>query len=57
MNKRQALHRVYLKISSFLLFLSFKRAIYVISEEFVKIRYFKIFLTFYIIIGHGDISS
>lgn len=28
-----------------------------IFEEFVKIRYFKILLAFYMIVGHGDISS
>lgn len=43
--------------SHFLLFLSLRRAIYVIFEEFVKVRYFKILLTFYMIVGHGDISS
>lgn len=28
-----------------------------IFEGFVKIRYFKILLAFYMIVGHGDISS
>lgn len=50
------LHRVHLKTSRFI-FLSLKKAIYVIFEEFVKIRYFKILLAFSMVIGHGDISS
>jgi hypothetical protein len=41
----------------FFIFLSLKKAIYVIFEEFVRIRYFKILLTFNMVIGHGDISS
>lgn len=47
----------HLKASYFFIFLSLKKAIYVIFEEFVKIRYFKILLTFNMVIGHGDISS
>lgn len=53
---RQTLCRVHLK-TSFFSFLALKKAVYVIFEEFVKMRYFKILLTFYMIIGHGDISS
>lgn len=45
------------KISYFFIFLSLIKAISVTFEESVKTRYFKILLTFSMMIGHGDISS
>jgi hypothetical protein len=57
MSNRQTLLRAHLETPYFFIFLSLKKAIYVIFEEFVRIRYFKILLTFNMVIGHGDISS